>query len=151
MNTAAPLPADDAAQYRAILNDMIALGAELARMIVRQARAAEAAAALPDQPRPRLPDPSAAFDRVTRAVRRCIALATSLTASPARHHAQAERPERPDSLPGGDLAAKIGTIARDLGLPKAPPSVAELRAELDALRAEEPQPKFRALRHPRAR
>jgi hypothetical protein len=153
MTAATALPQDDAAQYRAILNEMIALGAELARMIVRRAREAEAGAPSPDQPRHRMADPSAAFDRVARTIRRCIALATSLTGA-ATHRgrgAEADRPERPDRSAGADLPGQIGNLARDLGLPGGPPSVAQLRAEIDALRTQTAQPKFRALRHPRAR
>jgi hypothetical protein len=153
-----------APDYRAILTELIELGAELARKIVRSARDPDAYAQVPDKLLMRMPDPSAAFDRVSRAIRRCIALVQTLNAPPAGRPARVEPPERPDRIDPTDMPAMIASISRDLArTPRydSPPSIAQLRAEADELRKSlspdhpdrepPPQPKFRALRHPRAR
>ena len=76
-NTPAPTPADDAAYYRAVLHDLIDRGADLARRVHERATAATPT----PENRPDA-DPTIAFDRIARAVRRTIALARHVAAAP---------------------------------------------------------------------
>ena len=92
---------------RAVLHDLIGMGAGLARLLHAQAnhQAEAARAAVPPPPTPAMPyEPPAttlvtltnAFDRISRAVRRCIALAERLAHPPApardpAHHRAAAR------------------------------------------------------------
>ena len=78
-------PAEDDAYYRAILHDLIDCGAALARHIHERATAAT-----PPLDNNGIADPTIAFERVTRAVRRTIALARHIATQPASH-AQAHR------------------------------------------------------------
>ena len=73
-----PTPAEDAAYYRQILHALIDQGAALARQIHERA----AAAAPTPENRPEA-DPTVAFDRIARAVRRTIALARHIASDPA--------------------------------------------------------------------
>ena len=70
--------AEDAAYYREVLHTLIAQGSALATRIHENATAATPT----DENRPNA-DPTVAFDRVARAVRRCIALARHIAANPA--------------------------------------------------------------------
>ena len=92
----APGNAEDAQYYRAVLHELIGMGADLARSIHQQATASPAAK-IPDRKAPApdsigvsapTPDLTVAFDRIARCVRRSIALAHAL-AEPSR---QATRP-----------------------------------------------------------
>ena len=82
---------EDAQYYRQVLHELIAIGTDLARALHRQAApesnnqpsAAPAPAQVPQ------PDPTIAFDRIARTLRRTIALARKIT-DPARP-APAER------------------------------------------------------------
>ena len=87
-------PPADPHGYRAVLHDLIGMGAGLARLLHAQAnhQAEAARAAVPPPPTPAMPyEPPAttlvtltnAFDRISRAVRRCIALAERLAHPPA--------------------------------------------------------------------
>ena len=78
-------PADDDAYYRAVLNGLVDQGARLARNIHDRATAATPT----PENRPEA-DPTVAFDRAARAVRRCIALARHIAAGPAL-----QRPAQP--------------------------------------------------------
>ena len=85
MNARQPLPAtpeEDDAYYRAVLLDLIDRGADLARRIHENATLAEAT---PENSLNigSIVDPTAAFDRITRAVRRTIALARNIAKGPA--------------------------------------------------------------------
>lgn len=77
--------AEDAQYYREVLHKLIALGSDLAAAVVRQATAEpgptmiEDAAGQRASQRAPCPDPSIAFDRIARAVRRTIALARKLS------------------------------------------------------------------------
>ena len=111
-HTTQPATPDDPGQpapaHRQALDDLITMGTDLARALHRQAliQAEAAQAALPPQPTPHAPyEPPAttlvtlttAFDRIARAVRRCIALAQHLARppaparDPAQHRAAARR------------------------------------------------------------
>ena len=72
--TAADPQAEQVEHYRRVLNELVDLGAELARLVVQQAKA-QADAPQPSAP---APDPTIAFDRISRAIRRSIALARKL-------------------------------------------------------------------------
>jgi len=101
-------PAAPAHPHRQALDDLIAMGTDLARALHRQAliQAEAAQAAVPPHPMPHAPhEPPAAalvtlttaFDRIARAVRRCIALARKLdepahaTPNPAHHRTAARK------------------------------------------------------------
>ena len=91
--------------HRQALDDLVTMGTGLARLLHAQAtRQAEAAhAAVPPHPMPHEPPATAlvtlttAFDRIARAVRRCIALARKLdepahaTPNPAHHRTAARK------------------------------------------------------------
>jgi hypothetical protein len=80
----------DAQHYRAVLNGLIDIGADMARLLHQQAKTqAEAAPPDADDTRPALAELAIAFDRVALAVRRSIVLARKLAepvpvADPAR-------------------------------------------------------------------
>ena len=87
-------PAAPTHPHRQALDDLITMGTDLARALHRQAliQAEAAQAALPPQPTPHVPDEppatalvtlTTAFDRIARAVRRCVALAQHLARPPA--------------------------------------------------------------------
>ena len=83
MSDATDRQGDDAAYYRRVLHDFIEMGAELARLVVQEARtAAEAAPTASDggaAPRSGAgPERAVAFERIARAVRRSIMLARTL-------------------------------------------------------------------------
>ncbi len=90
-----PQPAPDAAQhpedaqyYRQVLHDLIDMGTDLAR------RAHQQATREPGPKRPAndpAPDPTLAFDRLARCVRRCIALARQLAEPAPQAPGQAQR------------------------------------------------------------
>jgi len=101
-------PAAPAHPHRQALDDLITMGTSLARALHRQAliQAEAAQAAVPPHPAPHTPyEPPAtalanlatAFDRIARAVRRCIALAQRLDTppppakDPAAHRAAARK------------------------------------------------------------
>lgn len=78
--------------YRATLHELIELGTGLARDIAAQAKHdTTARASDPDAPRP---DPTIAFDRIARTVRRCILMAQHIakpvSLQPAHAHARAQ-------------------------------------------------------------
>ncbi len=73
---------EDAQYYRQILHELVEIGADLARTLHRQATTQSAAPEQAGQPAPApiaAPDPSIAFDRIARTIRRTIALARTLT------------------------------------------------------------------------
>ena len=79
-----PEPADRASQrdedaqyYREVLHELIEIGTDIARAVHRQTTAAPAPA--PEQASQPAPDPSIAFDRIARTIRRTIALARKLS------------------------------------------------------------------------
>ena len=87
-------PPADPHGHRAVLHTLIGMGADMARLLHAQAihQAEAARAAVPPPPTPAMPyQPPAttlvalagAFDRISRAVRRCIALAGHLARPPA--------------------------------------------------------------------
>ena len=85
-HTPLPCPSDDAAAqqagdapyYRRVLHELIDMGADMARLVHREAARLEADAA-PDRPGAEtVPGLAVAFDRITRAVRRTIGLAQRL-------------------------------------------------------------------------
>ena len=84
-NTPTPTPQNDDAHYRSVLNTLINQGADLARRIHEHATAATPT--LENRPDA---DPTVAFDRIARAVRRTIALARHIAADPAL-----QRPAQP--------------------------------------------------------
>ena len=73
--TAADRQAGDAHYYRQVLHELIDIGAELARLVLQQAKAQAEAAVPAVEP---APDATAAFDRTSRAIRRTIMLARTL-------------------------------------------------------------------------
>ncbi len=79
-NDASPNPAsqrdEDAQYYRQVLHELIEIGTDLARIVHRQATPE---AQQRSQPRHPAPDPTIAFDRIARTLRRTIALARKLT------------------------------------------------------------------------
>ena len=77
-----PTQQDDDAYYRAVLHDLIDRGQDLARRLHERATAQLEATPEPGTPEPQ--DPTIAFDRVARAIRRTIALARHIAAGPAR-------------------------------------------------------------------
>ena len=87
--------AEDAQFYRHVLHDFINIGTGLARLLPQQAAAHPQPQPEPDHPAPP-PSPEAvitatiAFDRLARAVRRCIALARIVAQppAPAKHPAR---------------------------------------------------------------
>jgi hypothetical protein len=100
-------PAADAQYYRGILHGLIDIGAELARVVLSQAKAATtqtepnpapAQDVAPGFARARDPDPAVAFERISRAIRRTILLAQKIAqpvaqanAHPVQHRAAARR------------------------------------------------------------
>jgi hypothetical protein len=91
----APQRDEDAQYYRQILHELIDMGANLARAIHCQATTQPGAASGPEeasQPAP-APDPTIAFDRIARAIRRTIALTRAIT-EPAPPAATATASER---------------------------------------------------------
>ena len=81
--TPPPNPLDDPAHTRAILAELVTLGMSIARDLAREqaVRTDRATAALPGPAEPvaaATPDPAAAFERVSRAVRRTLLLARRL-------------------------------------------------------------------------
>ncbi len=100
MSSPAPQPqpapntqqADDTQHHRQVLRDLIDMGTDLARAVHRRATRESG----PNAPAPAndpAPDPTLAFDRIARCVRRCIALARKLAESPSPSpaHGPAER------------------------------------------------------------
>ena len=134
-------PAAPAHPHRQALDDLITMGTDLARALHRQAliQAEAAQAAVPPQPTPHAPyEPPAttlvtlttAFDRIARAVRRCIALAQLLARplAPARDPAQHRAAARKQVIRAVEdtihRAANEGDRAESLTI--------ELRERLDA-------------------
>ncbi len=71
--------AEDTHYYRGILHELIDMGADLARRVHRQAIAQPEPTIPANDPEPTSPpDPTQAFDRIARAIRRTIALARNL-------------------------------------------------------------------------
>jgi hypothetical protein len=84
-------PEQDDAYYRAILHDLIERGTDLARRNHEAAVQPPQNATTPDtQPEPQQ-DPTIAFDRIARAIRRTIALARHIAENPAASRATAHR------------------------------------------------------------
>jgi hypothetical protein len=141
-HTTAPA-ADGPSHHQDVLNDLIDLGNELARLVVDQAKANTLQAA----------DAAIAFDRVARSVRRCIALARKLAEPPQtadrtavrkriiravedtiQRHAEAseaetlhqellerlDAPELEDEIGDRPVDEIIADIVRDLGLAALP-------------------------------
>ena len=135
-------PAAPAHPHRQALDDLVTMGTSLARLLhaqaVRQAEAVQAA--VPPHPIPHASyEPPAttlvtlatAFDRIARAVRRCIALARRLdepvraTPNPAQHRTAARkqviravedtihRTAPDDAVSGGDRAESLNAELRD--------------------------------------
>ena len=134
-------PAAPAHPHRQALDDLITMGTDLARALHRHAliQAEAAQAALPPQPTPHIPyEPPAtalvtlttAFDRIARAVRRCVALAQHLARppAPARDPAQHRAAARKQVIRAVEdtihRAANEGDRAESLTI--------ELRERLDA-------------------
>ena len=73
---------EDAQYYRDILHELIDIGADLARTLHRQATAQPSPEPGPEpaaKPASPVPDPTIAFDRIARTLRRTIALARKLS------------------------------------------------------------------------
>ena len=85
-------PSEDDAYYRAVLHDLIDRGADLARRLHERAAGPAGADADVDAAGP--PDPTIAFDRVARAIRRTIALARHIAANPGTQAAAARGTRR---------------------------------------------------------
>jgi len=94
-------PSEDDAYYRAVLHDLIDRGADLARRL--HERAAGPAGADADVDAAGSPDPTIAFDRVARAIRRTIALARHIAANPA----PAARPGQSHADTRADTRARL--------------------------------------------
>ena len=85
-HTPLPCPSDDAAAqqagdapyYRRVLHELIDMGADMARLVHREAARLEADAAADRPGAETVPGLAVAFDRITRAVRRTIGLAQRL-------------------------------------------------------------------------
>ena len=139
-----PEPANDATQrdedaqyYCDILHELVEMATDIARAVHRQATTQPAAAPGPEthsqsatQPAP-APDPTIAFDRITRTIRRTIALARKLAEPAPLNPAQGTRECR--------LAARKriireveDTIQRRTEGPEADALHAELSERLDA-------------------
>ena len=127
---------EDAAYYKRVLHDLIDIGADLARIVHDQAkqqaaRQTEAAtAALPPIPpaNDRLPDPTIAFDRIARAVRRTILLAQHLEKPAAERN-----PNRHRIAARKRILRKVeDTIRREAQPGDRPALQAELLDRLDA-------------------
>ncbi len=128
--------AGDAERYRAVLDEFIGMGADIARRLHRQATAEPATANEPGNETTPAAAPSIerladAFDRVTRTVRRCILLARKLDEPPppdpattAAHHRTAARTEI--------IRAVEDTIQRTEAGSRAATLHAELLDRLDA-------------------
>ncbi len=74
-DTTAAQQAEHTQHHRAILNELIDMGADLARLVHQQAHSQAAAKPANDHAPP---DPTIAFDRIARAIRRTITLAQNL-------------------------------------------------------------------------
>ena len=78
--TTAEQQAEDAQYYRRVLHELIDMGTSLARATHQQATRTPAPSKIPaNDP---APDPTIAFDRIARCVRRTIALARTLSEPP---------------------------------------------------------------------
>ncbi len=69
--------AEDALYYRGVLHQLIDMGLDLAKNVHQQATTQA-----PEPDTKPAPDPSFAFDRISRAIRRTIALARTLAEPP---------------------------------------------------------------------
>jgi hypothetical protein len=128
--------AQDAQYYRRVLHDLIDIGADLARLIHRQAqlqaeptvpaanpRAENSASGTSDTAQTMAPppavtmDPTIAFDRIARAVRRTIMLAQKLAEPTPVHIAARPRPYASARKPGiddieNDIQRRVIAIVR---------------------------------------
>lgn len=101
---AAAQQAEDTQRHRQALADLIDMGMDLARMIHGQAKAqTEAAATVPSEPAAPappspMPDLTAAFDRISRCVRRTILLAQHIAQPPRPAPARAPDPVQAQAL-----------------------------------------------------
>jgi hypothetical protein len=110
-----PAFADDVAYYRQVLHGLIDAGADLAKAIQQRACASD---------EPIGPDVAVAFDRVARAVRRCVWLAQHLADAPAVPKRQMARRRI--------IRAVEDAIQRDADPDEANTLNQELRERLDA-------------------
>ena len=138
--------ADDPQYYRAVLHELIDMGTDLARSIHHQATQQPArkpptpgSPANDSNPAPNLtpnltPDPTVAFDRIARCVRRSIALARTLTEPPrpAPHPAQHQPGQHRTAARKRIIRAVEDVIHRRATGPRAESLHAELQERLDA-------------------
>jgi hypothetical protein len=121
--------AQDTHYYRRILHDLIDLGADLARLVHQHAKAEAAKPDTAPSSGP-APDPTIAFERIARTIRRSIALARKLTepvpapaSNPARHRIAARQ---------RIIRAVEDTIQREATGSEAEPLHAEFLDRLDS-------------------
>ena len=137
---ALPDPADratqrdeDAQYYRQVLHELVEIGARLARAIDRQAAAAPGAAPEPAPAQAPQPDPTIAFDRIARTLRRTIALARKLS-DPAQpgptERAAADAQQRRRAARKQIIREVEDTIHREAHGPEAQERAESLHAEL---------------------
>ena len=129
-----PEPADrarqrdeDAQYYRGILHELVEMATDIARAVHRQATAEQPAEHGPAQAL--APDPTIAFDRIARTIRRTIALARKL-AEPAPLSPAAQAAERRRSARKQIIREVEDTIHRDVHGPDAEARAESLHTEL---------------------
>ncbi len=123
---------EDAQYYRQVLHELIELGADLARTLHRQAAATPAAAPEPAPARALQPDPSIAFERIARTIRRTIALARKLS-DPTQPRPAAHAAERRTAARKQIIRAVEDSIQRDAHSSEAEALHAELYERLETM------------------
>ncbi len=123
---------EDAQYYRQVLHELIELGADLARTLHRQAAATPAAAPEPAPARALQPDPSIAFERIARTIRRTIALARKLS-DPTQPRPAAHAAERRTAARKQIIRAVEDSIQRDADGAEADDLHAELYERLETM------------------
>ena len=125
---------EDAQYYRQVLHELVEMATDIARAVHRQATAAPSTAPEPAPAQAPQPDPTIAFDRIARTLRRTIALARKLS-EPARP-APVERSTEPSHQRRAAARKQIiraveDTIQRETDGAEAKALHAELRERLD--------------------
>ena len=121
---------EDTQHYRQMLYELAEMGMDIARTLHRQATQ-PAAAADPAPAEAPQPDPTVAFDRIARAIRRTIALARTLT-DPAPPSPAAQAGQRRLSARKQVIRAVEDTIQRETQGAEAEALHTEFRERLDA-------------------
>ncbi len=126
---------EDAQYYRGILHELVEMATDIARAVHRQATAEQSAEHGPAgaaQPQAPAPDPTIAFDRIARTLRRTIALARKL-ADPAPLSTAAQAAERRRIARKQIIRAVEDSIQRDADSAEADALHAELYERLDTI------------------